>query len=106
VQFEWDERKRRSNLKKHLLDFEDAEIVFAGTVITLPDDLKDYGEDRWFSLGLLDDLVVVISHTDRNDRIRIISMRKANRYEAEIYLTQIAGDKEAQVESEETEGDD
>ncbi len=88
------------------MDFEDAEIVFAGTVIALPDDLKDHGEDRWFSLGLLDDLVVVISHIDRSDRIRIISMRKANRYEAEIYLTQIAGDKEAQVEFEETEDAD
>ena len=96
MKFEWDERKRRSNLKKHLLDFEDAEIVFSGVVITVPDDLKDYGEERWFSLGLLGVVVVVISHADREDRIRIISMRKAVRYEAKIYFNQIADSDEAE----------
>jgi uncharacterized protein len=106
VKFEWDERKRQSNLKKHLLDFEDAEIVFAGVVITVPDDLKEYNEERWFSLGLLDGVVVVISHTDREDRIRIISMRKAVRYEAETYFTQIAGNEEAEDRNEEIEDGD
>lgn len=65
MQFEWDERKRQINLKKHRLDFADAGIVFSGVVITILDNRFSYGEDRWFSLGLLDDVVVAIAHTDR-----------------------------------------
>jgi uncharacterized protein len=103
VEFEWDERKRKSNLNKHKIDFADAEIVFSGTVITIPDERKDYDEVRWFSLGLLEDVVVAVSHTDRDERIRIISMRKAERYESEIYFTQIISDTEAKTEDAEAE---
>ena len=104
MEFEWDERKRKSNLKKHKIDFADAEIVFAGMVITIPDDPEDYGEDRWFTLGLLEDVVVAVSHTDRTERIRVISMRKAERYESEIYYAQLIS--EPTSEDEEIEAED
>ena len=90
MQFEWDERKWQINLKKHRLDFADAGIVFSGVVITILDNRFSYGEDRWFSLGLLDDVVVAIAHTDRKNHIRIISMRKATKHESQIYFSQIA----------------
>jgi hypothetical protein len=100
VKFEWDERKRKSNLRKHLLDFADAEKVFAGPIISILDERENYDEDRWFTLGLLEDIVVAIAHTDRGDRICIISMRKAERYESETYFSQITN------EPEEAEGDE
>ncbi len=94
MEFEWDERKRKSNLKKHEVDFADAAIVFAGSVVSALDEREDYGEERWFTLGLLEDVVIVIAHTNRGDRIRIISMRKAERYESETYFSQITNQYE------------
>ena len=52
MRFEWDEKKRRSNLKRHGFDFIDVGKVFAGEVLTVLDDRYDYGETRFFTLGL------------------------------------------------------
>jgi hypothetical protein len=83
---EWDEAKARHNLAKHGLSFEDAAVVFEGPTVTFEDDRFDYGEPRLITLGLLAGRVVVIAHTLRGeDTTRIISMRKANRREQEIY---------------------
>lgn len=89
MKFIWDEAKRKSNVNKHQLDFADASQVFAGDTVTILDDRQGYGEDRFITLGLLHDQVVVIVHTEHDDEIRIISMRKALRYEAENYFNQI-----------------
>jgi uncharacterized DUF497 family protein len=89
VQFEWDEAKRRANIKKHGFDFKDAAKVFDGFVVTVEDTRQEYGEPRFISLGLLEGRIVYIAHTERGNRIRIISMRKANGYEAKSYLDQI-----------------
>jgi uncharacterized DUF497 family protein len=86
LRYEWDEAKARHNLAKHGLDFEDAVLVFMGPIVTFEDDRFDYGEPRFITLGLLARRVVVIAHTLRGeDTTRIISMRKANRREQEIY---------------------
>jgi uncharacterized DUF497 family protein len=50
--FEWDERKRRVNLRKHKLDFVDCATVFRGPVMTVIDDRYGYGETRFQTLGL------------------------------------------------------
>ena len=83
--YEWDEAKNRTNFAKHGLDFADAEQVLTGPCVTFVDDRFDYGEERLISLGLLAGRVVVIAHAARGDRTRIISMRKANRREQDIY---------------------
>ena len=84
--YEWDKAKNRSNFGKHGLDFADAAQVLTGPCVTFADDRFNYGEKRLLSLGLLAGRVVVIAHTPRGvDRARIISMRKANRREQEIY---------------------
>jgi len=84
--YEWDEEKSRSNLVKHGLDFADAEQVLTGPCVTFADDRFDYRELRLISLGLLDGRGVVIAHAPRGEDVtRIISMRKANRREQEIY---------------------
>jgi hypothetical protein len=60
--------------------------VFDGATFTFEDDRFDYGEQRFITLGILKGVVVVIAHTERNEVIRIISMRKATKHEREIYF--------------------
>ena len=85
MDFEWDETKRRINLHKHKIDFRDAEEVLAGETITV-EDVDAYNEQRFLSLGLLRSHVVVVAHTERAGRTRIISMRKAVKHEREFYF--------------------
>ncbi len=82
---EWDEKKSAENLSKHGLAFEDAEIVFSGQCVTFEDARYDYGEQRFITLGQLEGRVVVIAHTPRGEKTRIISMRKANSREQKAY---------------------
>jgi uncharacterized DUF497 family protein len=46
----------------------------------------EYGEQRWYTLGLLDITIVVIAHTESEDEIHVISMRKAEKSEQIIYF--------------------
>ena len=86
MKYEWDEAKNRTNFVKHGLDFADAEDVLTGHCVSFVDSRFDYGEVRLISLGVLAGRVVVIAHAPRGvDTTRIISMRKANRREQEIY---------------------
>ncbi len=87
--FAWDDTKRRANLKKHGIDFVDAEKIFRGATFTAEDTRGDYGEQRFLTLGLLDDQVVSVTHTERGNDIRIISIRKATKHEARYYFSQI-----------------
>ena len=87
--FSWDETKRLSNLRKHGIDFRDATKIFRGFTLTAEDDRESYGERRFLTLGLLEDQVVSIAHTERGDDIRIISIRKATKHEARFYFSQI-----------------
>jgi uncharacterized protein len=90
VRYEWDEAKRRSNIQKHGIDFIGIDLVFAGKTVTVLDDRFDYGENRFVTLGLLSGRVVVISHTETDDVIRIISVRRATKNEEISYFGTIA----------------
>lgn len=90
--YEWDKTKQQVNLSKHGLSFEDAALVFAGPCITFEDKRDDYGEDRFITLGQLAGRGVVISHTPRGQKTRIISMRKANNREQKIYQERLGAD--------------
>ena len=59
--------------------------VFVGATLTVEDDRRDYGEDRFITIGFLDGAMVVLVWTRRNDGYRIISMRKANERERALY---------------------
>ena len=86
VIFEWDEDKNRLNKRKHGFDFDDAPEVFEGDMLRILDDRDGYGEDRWLGFGVFRGAVVVIVFTEPDDEtIRIISMRRANRYERGQY---------------------
>jgi len=89
---EWDAEKCRANLEKHGRSFEDACQVFAGDTVTIPDDRYNYGEDRLITLGRLEGRVVVVVHVPRLGKTRIISMRKANAREQEIYQERLGQD--------------
>ena len=89
MQFTWHEPKRQANLKKHGMDFADAAQVFAGPTFTFEDDREDYGEQRWVTLGLLGEKVVVIVHTETEDEIRVISMREADKDEQLLFFTNL-----------------
>ena len=90
VRFEWDEAKRQANLRKHGVDFTDAPAIFEGETVTVIDERFDYGETRYMTLGLLRDRVVLVVHTEFNEVIRLISARKATRYEEKTYFEQVA----------------
>ncbi len=78
MRFEWDEQKRKANIRKHGFDFRDAWKIFELPMLVALDDRQDYGEDRWIGIGILNTRVVVIVFTERGeDTIRIISMMKA-----------------------------
>ena len=84
--FEWDERKRCGNLRKHGLDFADCAAVFNGVTVTSADDRYGYGEARFITLGLLHWRVVCIVHTEMDEALRIISFRKATKREQARYF--------------------
>jgi uncharacterized DUF497 family protein len=90
VRYGWDDQKRDSNLDKHGLDFVDAPEVFAGLTLTVKDDRFEYGEHRFVTLGMLKEIVVVVAHTETDEEIRVISMRKATRNEKEKYFQSLA----------------
>lgn len=84
--FEWDENKNKANQKKHGISFEEAALIFKGDALTRIDDREDYGEEREVSIGLIGaNVVAVVVHTNRQNVIRIISARLANRAERKVY---------------------
>ena len=85
MQSEWDVRKRESNFEKHGVDFLKAALIFEGHTLRIKDDRKDYGEYRFVSIGIADGNVYAVTHTQRNDKIRIISAWKGGRKEYEQY---------------------
>jgi uncharacterized protein len=86
MRFTWDEGKRKANIKKHAIDFADAPKVFSGPAFTFEDARFDYGEQRWITIGLNDQTVVVIAHTETPEEIHIISMRRADKNEQKIFF--------------------
>ena len=85
MRYTWDEAKRQANLQKHGLDFVDAEKVFDSPLVLIEDTRKTYDEQRMIGIGLLDFLVVLIVHVESNEEIRVISMRKADSDETDLY---------------------
>lgn len=90
--YEWDEAKNSENIAKHGIDFADAHRIFERPMLVRRDDREDYAEERWIALGERGRIVVVIVFTPREDRIRVISVRRANRRERRVYEESIRGE--------------
>ena len=85
--FEWDDQKAASNLHKHGVSFDEAVSAFGDTLaLTFSD--TDHAEveeqSRTYGISNKERLLVVV-HTERRNAVRIISARKATRYEKSIY---------------------
>ena len=87
--FEWDEAKNQANVRKHGVDFETAKRIFDGPVVTGIDQRKDYGEDRSITIGRVERALIVVAHTHREGRVRLISARPASRKEKQTYHERI-----------------
>jgi uncharacterized protein len=85
--FEWDEVKAKANLNKHNVSFEEGRTVFNDPFLfTFPDDKHSADEERYINLGLsASGRVLVLTHTERQGKIRIISCRKATPRERSFY---------------------
>ena len=89
MQFEWDDAKNRANVEKHGISFETASRIFEGPMFTRPDRRRDYGEERDISIGQVEAAAIVVAHTGRGGRVRLISARPASRREKQEYHEQI-----------------
>jgi len=90
VRVEWDERKNRTNRRKHGVSFELAQEVFDDPLALSKLDRVEAGEERWHTLGVVEGIVLLlVTHTVRDDHgeevIRIISARKATAHERRHY---------------------
>ena len=87
MKYEWDETKRAANLVKHKIDFELAKEVFDDPCrIEFEDESMDYGEMRLIVIGFATDvLLLTVIYTERGERIRIISARRATPKERSLY---------------------
>jgi uncharacterized DUF497 family protein len=83
--FEWDEEKARSNLRKHGVDFGDVQYFEFETAIDWLADQSIYGEDRIVAVGVLRSKIHTLVYTLRGTSIRVISLRRASRKEANDY---------------------
>jgi hypothetical protein len=93
VQFEWDENKRAENIRKHELDLADAWLIFDAPMVVDIDDRENYGETRFIGFGFLKNFVVVIVFSEPDEEtIRVISLRKALKYEREQFEQYIANE--------------
>lgn len=90
MKFTWDEAKNRINQQRHGVGFEDVPQMFDHPMVTFLDQRKEYGEDRWVGIGWLSDMLAVVVFTEPAEgTTRIISARKANRNEQDIYAEEV-----------------
>ena len=88
-EFEWDEEKAVSNLKKHDVSFEEGATIFNDPrIATILDPIHSKDEERFVSIVIsIQRHLLVVVHTERNERIRLISCRKATSGERKRYET-------------------
>ena len=87
IEFEWDPKKAEANKRKHGVSFHEEATVFGDPLaITFADPDHSLEEERYITFGLSRfDQVLVVSHTQRGERFRIINARLMTRREKKIY---------------------
>jgi len=85
--FEWDEEKSNSNIKKHKISFEESKTVFNDPLaITILDPQHSKKEHRFIDIGCSSKgKILSVVYTERKSNIRIISSRKATKFERKLY---------------------
>ncbi|MFO1430883.1 MAG: BrnT family toxin [Candidatus Competibacteraceae bacterium] len=87
MEFEWNQAKADANLRRHGVSFNEATTVFADWLSrTVPDPDHSFGEDRFLTFGVsVNGRALVVSHVERGNKIRIISVRPLTRHEQRAY---------------------
>jgi uncharacterized DUF497 family protein len=91
VEFEWDQKKEAKNIRKHKVTFSEAATVLGDTLsTTVPDPDHSEEEDRYITIGLSQrHRLLIVAHTERGERTRIISARPLTSAEREAYEEEI-----------------
>ena len=89
MNFEWDENKRRRNLRVHGIDFERAKEIWQGPVLEVPSSQSRHGEERFLATGVSAGRFLTVIFTWRGNNRRIISARVARQHERENYQKKI-----------------
>jgi uncharacterized protein len=85
-EFEWDDDKAAANLREHGVAFHEAIKGFRDPfAVERLDDREDYGEERINLIGMCDGVVIHVTYTERDERVRIISARRAEKHEQDDY---------------------
>lgn len=89
LEFEWDSKKAATHVRKHRVTFAEAATVFGNPLaVTFPDPDHWDDEDREITIGhSARRRVLIVSYTERDDRVRIISARRATKTERDLYET-------------------
>jgi uncharacterized protein len=91
LSFEWDNAKAAANFRTHGVTFEQAVYAFRDPFgFEWIDERADYGEERVILLAIRGGQILSVAYTERRDCLRIISARRATKYEKEIYYRQNA----------------
>ena len=91
MDFEWDDAKAAENVRNHGVSFPQATQAFRDPFAIEWIDLReDYGEERIILLGMASGHLLTVVYTERAERIRIISARRATKYEQDLYYRENA----------------
>jgi uncharacterized protein len=92
LEFEWHDAKAEANWKRHGVRFELARTVFNDPLaVEFVDDREDYGEERFVIAGMAEGrILLLVAFNERDERIRIISARRATQREQDEYFQQNA----------------
>ncbi len=87
MKFEWDPQKAASNFRKHKVSFLEAATVFSDPLsVTVSDPDHSFEEHRYITIGMSDRFrLIMVSHHDRGDRVRIVTARELTRRERDVY---------------------
>ncbi len=89
LEFEWDDSKAAENIRKHGVSFVQAVLAFQDLfAVEWTDTREEYGEERIILLGASQEQILTVVYTERSGRMRIISARRATRYEKDLYYRQ------------------
>ena len=89
--FEWDDRKAAENWRQHGVTFDQAaQAIGDPFAVEVIDGREDYGEERINLLGMCEGVILRVTYTERGERIRIISARRAGKHEHDNYFRENA----------------
>jgi len=89
LDFEWDDDKAAANVRKHGVSFEQAALAFRDLFAVEWLDIREsYGEERIILVGTSQGQILAVVYTEREERIRIISARRATKHEKDTYFHQ------------------